>query len=113
MNLGLWWEKMDKKSAFKCYAIDQNMDALRGEFYMKAPALVGNNEVELIQCSNHAPQFWDKLREIINQLNYVVIAIGDDQKSISFAINLYEFACRYRENNLEHFKIFCQKLLSL
>lgn len=95
-----------QKSAFKCYAIDQNMDALRGDFYMKAPALVGNNEVELIQCSNQTPQFWDKLREVIHQLNYVVIAIGDDQKSISFAINLYEFACRYRENNLEHFKIF-------
>ncbi|MDD3040102.1 hypothetical protein [Bacteroides sp.] len=94
------------KSPFKCYAIDQHMDALRGDFYMKAPALVGNDEVELIQGSNQMPQFWDELHKIINQLNYVVIAIGDDQKSISFAINLYEFACRYRENNLEHFKIF-------
>lgn len=95
------------KSPFKCYAVDERMDALRGRFLLKVPALKElENEVELLGLSCDSPAFWEKLESIVNELNYVVIAVGDDETGIALLADLYEFVSRHRRNGFERFRIF-------
>lgn len=95
------------KSPFKCYVVDEKMDALRGRFLLKVPALKDmQNEVELLDLSCNSPAFWDKLESIVNALNYVVIAVGDDETGIALLADIYEFVGRHRRNGFEKFRIF-------
>lgn len=95
------------KSPFKCYAVDKKMDVLRGRFLLNVPALKElENEVELLNLSYDSPAFWEKMKSIVNELNYVVIAVGDDESGIALLADLYEFVNRHRRNKFEKFRIF-------
>lgn len=94
-----------KKSPFKCYAIDKQMDELSGTFYNNAPALKDSNEIELLQLSVQTEQFWEWMNERLLYLNYIVIALGDDQMGIQLAIDLLEKTYRIGKD-MTHFKIF-------
>lgn len=94
------------RSKFKCYVVDRDCDRLQGEFYMQAPALAGSELIEMRQTDCKSEGFWMWLRTVVNELNYVVVAIGNDDAGINLAVDIYDFACRYRSNNLERFKIF-------
>lgn len=93
------------KSPFKCYAIDKQMEVLAGTFYNNAPAVKGNTELELLQIDVQTEQFWEWIEERLQHLNYIVIALGDDQMGIQLAIDLLEKAYRIGKDVM-HFKIF-------
>lgn len=92
---------------FKCCVYDANMDRLKGRFWLKSPAMkdpaLGITYQNLDYTS---PEFWNNLRELLEELNYVVIAVGDDEKGISLAVDIYEYAERYRKNVTGKFRIF-------
>ena len=56
--------------------------------------------------SIHSEGFWEKLSEIIHDLNHVVIAIGNDNEGMALAIDLYEYAYRYRKDCFNDFRIY-------
>lgn len=90
----------------KIYVVDSFLKELKTKFLVNAPALKSGNFIEwLDNMSTHDMQFWDKLKEIINQLNYVVITVDNDEEAEFIAVQLFEFAHRYREN-LERFRIY-------
>ena len=92
----------------KIYVVDEHLDELKGDFLMKTPALKGKRD-ELEWCeemSVHSDSFWEKLSEIIHELNYVVIAIGNDNEGMALAIDLYEYAYRYRKEGFNDFRIY-------
>lgn len=96
-----------RKNPQKIYVVDQHIDKLKGDFLMQAPALKDRGEVEWCKKMNtHSIDFWNTLSEIINDLNYVVIAIGNDNEGISLAIDLYEYVYRYRKDGFQDFKIY-------
>lgn len=92
----------------KIYVVDEHMDELKGDFLMKAPALKERkNELEWCEeMSIHSERFWEKFSEIIHDLNYVVIAIGNDNEGMALAIDLYEYAYRYRKDCFNDFRIY-------
>ncbi|MCC8171500.1 MAG: hypothetical protein LIP00_06880 [Parabacteroides sp.] len=95
------------KSPFKCYVVDEKMEALRGRFLQQVPAMqLLENEVELLGLSCDSPAFWEKMKSIVNELNYVVIAVGDDETGIALLADLYTFVSRYRRNGFGKFRIF-------
>ena len=96
----------NQKSPFHCIAIDSKMNSLRGKFYTDIPGLRDEKDIKLIQMTAGTVEFWDLLKEQISLLNYIVIASGNDDQDIALAIDIYKFACRYRNNNLKNFKIF-------
>lgn len=96
----------DRRSPFHCIAIDSNMNSLMGKFYMDIPGLRGEKDIQLLQMTAGTNEFWDMLEKDICQLNYIVIASGNDENDIALAIDIYKVACRYRRNNLKYFKIF-------
>lgn len=104
-EFGAFPDANGNKSPFKCYAIDKQMNELAGTFYNNAPAVKGNTELELLQIDVQTEQFWEWIEERLQHLNYIVIALGDDQMGIQLAIDLLEKAYRIGKD-VVHFKIF-------
>lgn len=102
-----------KRSPFKAYIVDENMDNLKGHFIMNNPYIVSDinikhnngNLVEFCDYNDKSQQFYELLEEIAPNLNYVVVAIGDDEANITLAINILKMIRRHRQN-LNHFKIY-------
>lgn len=93
-----------KKSPFKCYAIDERMDKIAGLIREKMPA-IDEDELSLIQAAVDSEEFWDKVRAIIKELNYVVIALNNDAIGLSLAVNIFKFALRNRPSSQPMLKI--------
>jgi len=93
-----------KKAPFKCYAIDEHMNKIAGLIREKMPA-IGEDELSLIQATVDSEEFWGKVKSIIKELNYVVIALNHDASGLSFAVNLFKFALRTRTASQPMLKI--------
>ncbi len=93
-----------KKSPFKCYAIDERMDKIAGLIREKMLA-IDEDELSLIQAAVDSEEFWDKVRAIIKELNYVVIALNNDAIGLSLAVNIFKFALRNRPSSQPMLKI--------
>ena len=93
-------------SAKKIHIIDKDIDELKAEFLTEAPALRNKSEIDWWNGqSTHSAAFWDKLKTIIQDLNYIVISIKDDEEAVGIATSIFEYAYRYRDN-FNRFKIF-------
>lgn len=93
-----------KKSPFKCYAIDENMDRIAGYVKQKMPA-IREDELELIKTKVDSELFWEKIRDLIDSLNYVVISLNDDMLGLSIAVNLFKYALQHRTEEARVLKI--------
>ena len=91
-----------KKTPFKCYAIDENMDRIAGYVKAKMPAIRYQDEselkteLELIKTKVDSELFWEKIHEIISSLNYIVISLNDDLLGLSIAVKLFKYALQHR-----------------
>lgn len=93
-------------SAKKIHVIDKDIDDLKAEFLEEAPALKNSSEIEWWNVkSTHSAGYWDKLKSVIQELNYIVISVKDDEEAVGIATSIFEYAYRYRDN-LNRFKIF-------
>lgn len=93
-------------SVKKIHVIDKDIDDLKAEFLEEAPVLKNNSEIEWWNVkSTHSAGYWDKLKSVIQELNYIVISVKDDEEAVGIATSIFEYAYRYR-NNLNRFKIF-------
>lgn len=93
-----------KKSPFKCYAIDERMDKIAGLIRKKMPA-IGEDELTLVQATVDSEEFWGNIENLINDLNYVVIALNNDSMGLSLAVNLFKYALKYRPSSSPMLKI--------
>lgn len=93
-----------KKSPFKCYAMDEKMNRIAGLVREKMPA-IRENELEMIQTAVDSDLFWEKVKSIICDLNYVVIALNNDALGLSLAVNLFKYALKYRLDGTSKLKI--------
>lgn len=96
-----------EKSPFSCYIIDKNMSSIKGGMERNIPALPSlEKEIIFWDMDFNSNSFRLKLGSIINDLNYVVIAAGDDEQNMNMAIDIYEFTIRNRNKGLTDFRIF-------
>ena len=84
-----------QKSPFKCYAIDAKMNEIGGLVGMKMPA-ISDQELELIQTGVNSDKFWVKVGDVIKELNYVVIALNNDDVGLALAVNMFKYAVMHR-----------------
>ena len=103
-----------QRSQFKVYVVDEKMDSLKGHFIMNHPYVNSelniqhNHGTELIEFCDYndkSQKFYELVKEIAPGLNYVVIAVGDDEANITLAVNVLKMVRRYRAD-LNHFRIF-------
>lgn len=95
------------ESSKTIHIVDEKLDRLKGDFLNDAPALKDKtSEIHWWEnTSTHSEYFWDKLKCIINSLNYIVITVGNDAEALNLSIDLFEYAYRYRKD-IDKFKIY-------
>lgn len=84
------------RSPFHCHVVDKQMTDIQGPFVNSAPALFANRNksdgkplVELHDMDYNSDEFYNGLfRELAPQLNYVLIAIGEDEAGMTLAIRM-------------------------
>lgn len=96
------------KSPVKIHVVDSKMNQLRGEFMQEVPSIeqLEGREIELHHMDIGSKEFFALLRSLVKNLNYVVVAAGDDTLNIEIATSLLEMANRYKDEDLEHFRVF-------
>lgn len=86
----------DEANPFRCHIFDPEAKAKKEHMYMKMPSLKDVSGIEFIDASSDTPGFWDKIGQLIKELDYIVVCIGDDKTGISVATDIYEYALRTR-----------------
>lgn len=94
-----------RRSLFKCYAVDKQIDQLAGSFYNNSPALLDSKEIELLKMDEQSMDFWRWVDGQILMLNYIIIAIGNDKKDMQIAIDILDKAMK-KGKDMSNFKIF-------
>ena len=102
-------DREGKKTPVRFFICDDKINDIKGELYQEIPALPEletKGEIEFCPYNMGTTMFYDKLYDIINQLNYIVIATGDDERNLHVAVKIYEYALQYRKDGFRNFKIF-------
>lgn len=95
-----------EKTPFLCDVYDQNMSNVGGEFLKNRPMLCDNPELVLHTETIGGEAFWNEMGTKLEHANYIVVAMGEDEKDIDTAVQLYKLAVKVRKNDLSHFGIF-------
>ena len=93
-----------RRSPFHCIAVDRNMKAQEGSFANFAPAVMKQKNsnylplVELKQCDCQSKEFYDEIltTEFCTTVNYIVVAVGDDELGMTLAIRMLNHIRRVR-----------------
>ena len=104
-----------ERSDFHCDIVDKDIRNKAGLFAANAPSVSDqmsyNDDAEhqhslitLHDMDVLSVDFYNHLRHLIENLNYVVIALDDDVANVSLAVRIFRLAVRYRED-LNHFRI--------
>lgn len=97
-----------KKSPVQLYVVDCNMDKLKGGFYQEVPgmSMLEGKEIFLHNLNFNSMEFNQFLDANINELNYVIIATGNDDQNIEFASAIMERVFSQRKEKAHHLKVF-------
>ncbi|MGN0236662.1 MAG: hypothetical protein ACI4AK_01015 [Lepagella sp.] len=100
------------RSYFRCHVVDNKMKDYKGNFIASAPAMAqstnaldGSHLVDFHDFDFRSDRFVDLLRDIAPDLNYIVVAVGDDMEGISLAIRIMD-AIRRTDRNFHNIRIF-------
>lgn len=97
-----------KKSPVQLHVVDCNMDKLKGGFYQEVPgmSMLEGKEIFLHNLNFSSMEFNQFLDANINELNYVIIATGNDEQNIEFASAIMERVFSQRKEKAHHLKVF-------
>ena len=94
-----------RRSPFHCVAVDRDMDCLSSSFTVFAPSVMaqrnadGSPLVELLSADCNHTDFLPKVvGPMCQQLNYVVIAIGDDELGMKLAVRIFSYVRMHRQD---------------
>ena len=111
----------ERRSPFRCVVIDKRMDELKGSFVSFTPAVMAQRNrdksysplVELKTCDCLTTDFYDNILtpDFCRELNYIVIAIGDDELGMTMAIRMLNYI-RLRRPDLHQLRIYVRSYRS-
>ena len=100
------------RSPFYCHVVDQQMDDIKGPFVNAAPAMFesrnpdGKPLVELHEMDYNSDKFYNGLfKQLASDLNYVMIAIGEDEAGMTLAIRMLKY-CRRIGRDFKRLRLF-------
>ena len=101
------------RSPFQCYVLDNDMKSLEGHFVSGVPGVLCKkcNEnknyalIKLYPFDYRSDEFFKILDKIAERLNYVVVAIGDDEENMTAAVEILRYVRRKRDD-LDNFCIY-------
>ena len=107
-----------ERSGFRCDVVDKDIKQLAGLFAVNAPSISRQmsydehewnhlTPITLHDLDIHSVDFYNHIESMIETLNYVVIALDDDEQNVSLAVRIFRLAVRYRKD-LNHFRILAR-----
>lgn len=88
-------EVATKRSPFSCYVVDSQLNKLKGAFINAAPSMIKDNLITWRHVEYNSNVFYDNiLIKISDVVNYVVIAIGNDEEGITLAVRILKYLRR-------------------
>ena len=88
-----------KRSPFHAIIYDTKMKDLIGDFMLQTPALnkpyEDNTKIIFEDTDVKSIKFWNEYEKIVKNLNYVIVALGDDETNLNIAVNLYKTAIKH------------------
>jgi len=99
-------DKYGTESRKYFHIVDDNLKNLKADFLNDAPALNDKTNIKWLDHNTHSQEFWNMMRVTIENLNYIVIALDNDEEAMSVAVDISEFAYRYRKDTEKNFRIF-------
>lgn len=92
---------------------DERMERLRGPFRFDNPAM-GNSPVVMYEnLGTESSEFWQKIMERLDNLNYISISMKDDASNLEIACAILMYALKKRKNGVENFRIVVRKRVTL
>lgn len=78
---------------FSCEVLDRNAAMLAGAFFVNHPG-IPEGRVTFSPMEVGSDPFWKHFRQEMPTLNYVVLALDDDQFNVRLALSMLELICR-------------------
>ena len=75
-------------SAFKATIVGKDLDAERGRFETHFQGMLSNYETEFIEMDARKKEFFRLIENRANELDYIVISLGDDDLNIRTAVSI-------------------------
>ena len=107
-----------ERSGFRCDVVDKDIKHRAGLFAVNAPSISRQmsydervwdhrTPITLHDMDIHSVDFYNHIEAMIGTLNYVVIALDDDEQNVSLAVRIFRLAVRYRKD-LDQFRILAR-----
>lgn len=78
---------------FTCEVLDRNASQMAGTFIADHPG-IPDGRVVFSAIEAGSDLFWKHLAQELPTLNYIVLALGDDQRNVRQALSILEMICR-------------------
>ena len=105
-----------KRSPFHCHIVDREINAAAARWIHHAQQMFENTNakddkmITVLEKDYADKEFYTALDKIIDKLNYVVIAVGDDKEGVTLAVDILRYAIAHGRiklnNSNEHFRIY-------
>lgn len=90
------------RSKFNCHIVDKQLDSIKGPFLNASPLIFSNKNtsdhsllVNLHSIDYNSNEFYNELlSELADSLNYVIIAIGNDEAGMTLAVRILKYLRR-------------------
>ncbi len=89
-----------EENPFKAIAIDCNMDTLMSLYANTNPDVEKNYTIDFVNAEVNSSNYFKAIRENIDQINYVVICLGNDSLNIKTALELNTIINNQRNKNV-------------
>lgn len=93
-----------KRSPWHATVYDEKIDERGGAFLSRCPGF-HSELVEFRNGSVGTASFWKELKGSLGSVNYVVVALGNDDLNLSVGLDVLQFAYNERNGNLDNFVI--------
>lgn len=92
---------------------DERIDSLKGPFLFDSPDMGHSDIIRYENFGTESSEFWDRLMQRLDDLNYIAISLRDDASSLDLACTIFMYAMKKRRNGLDGLRIVVRKKCTL
>lgn len=104
------------RSRFECVIVDKDINDIKGTFMASMPGIfsseplgmMGNSSFKFVNADYHSKEFYDNVLyqyRFLEEVNYIVISIGNNDEAIALASRIFNQVRRVRED-ISNLRIF-------
>ncbi len=92
---------------------DERIDSLKGPFLFDSPDLGSSDIIRYENFGTESSEFWNRLVERLDTLNYIAISMRDDASNLDLACTIFMYAMKKRRGGLDGLRIVVRKKSTL